>query len=255
MKTNLGVFYLVVLHIGAWPQRCEGATWDYAKAALEGKTCALVSNSAELLKYQHGTLINANQVVARLNLPPYEAHAKYVGSKTDVVFTGYPPLVGLPGKPNWARAQGYNPKLYHRLTETFTFLVDAYCASDRSKPKLLRGGYASQSVCLKHSKRAKRVCSALKMKCGLGPTEMLDSAWQSASKSLLPGAISTGFVGYHMLLSACRCVNVYGFNTSIGGHYWDVRHKTGKSHRMWPEHKVIVSTCIAKNPPNFSTIS
>ena len=56
-------------------------------------------------------------------------------------------------------------------------------------------------------------------------------------------AVSTGFVGYHMLVSACRCVNVYGFNTSVGGHYWDVKHRADKSHRMGPEHDVMVSTC------------
>ena len=222
-------------------------TWDVAKTALEGKACALVSNSAELLKGQYGTLINGNDIVARLNLPPFKAHAKHVGNRTDVVFTGYPALIDPPGKANSARAEGYNPRLYEGFTSTFTFLVDAYCANDRSKPKSPRGGHASQSACMKKSMKAKRVCSSLRMRCGLGPTAMLDSAWESASAASLSGVISTGFVGYHMLLSACRCVNVYGFNTSVEGHYWDVTHETDKSHQMGLEHNVIVSTCAATN--------
>ena len=116
----------------------EGITtsWEEAKTTLAGKTCAIVSNSAELLNHEHGAAIDANDVVVRLNLPPIGGRLKnikkHAGSKTDLVFTGYPPLIGLPGKPTWARAQGYHPKqTYDGMNETFAFMVDAYCASDK----------------------------------------------------------------------------------------------------------------------------
>lgn len=241
---RLEVIFVVAIALGS---RCHGASWEDAKITLNlaGQTCAIVSNSAELLKHEYGTQIDASDVVARLNLPPLTpAHSNHTGNRTDIVFTGYPLLVGLPGKPKWAQAQGYNPEnTYMGMNDTFAFLVDAYCAQDSAKPKHLISKWSSQKICMKQSKAAVRVCSALKLRCGLGPTDLLDAAWLNATRNHLPGAISTGFVGYHMLVSSCRCVRAFGFDTNTGGHYWNQKHRADKSHNFEPEHRMIKTTC------------
>ena len=100
---------------------------------------------------------------------------------------------------------------------------------------------------MKQSKKALKACLGLKMRCGMGPTDLLDTAWLNATGSHLTSAISTGFVGYHMLVSSCGCLNAYGFDTAVGGHYWDRKHRADRSHNMGPEHTVIKTTC-AKSP-------
>ena len=49
---------------------------EESKALMNGKTCALVSNSAEILSARNGTLIDSNDLVVRLNLPPRRGDAR-----------------------------------------------------------------------------------------------------------------------------------------------------------------------------------
>ena len=55
---------------------------------LKGKTCAVVSNSADLINYEYGEFIDSHDVVIRCNWSQINGYEKHVGTRTDVRFTG-----------------------------------------------------------------------------------------------------------------------------------------------------------------------
>jgi hypothetical protein len=51
---------------------------------LKGKTCAVVSNSGDLMNYEYGELIDSHDVVIRCNWSLINGYEKHVGTKTDI---------------------------------------------------------------------------------------------------------------------------------------------------------------------------
>ena len=54
---------------------------------LQGKTCAVVSNSGDLMNYEYGELIDSHDVVIRCNWSLINGYEKYVGKRTDIRMT------------------------------------------------------------------------------------------------------------------------------------------------------------------------
>lgn len=51
---------------------------------LKGKTCAVVSNSGDLMNYEYGKLIDSHDVVIRCNWSLIDGYEKNVGTRTDI---------------------------------------------------------------------------------------------------------------------------------------------------------------------------
>jgi hypothetical protein len=51
---------------------------------LKGKTCAVVSNSGELVNHEYGELIDSHDVVIRCNWCLIDGYEKHVGKRTDI---------------------------------------------------------------------------------------------------------------------------------------------------------------------------
>ena len=51
---------------------------------LQGKTCAVVSNSGDLMNYEYGELIDSHDVVIRCNWSLIDGYEKNVGTRTDI---------------------------------------------------------------------------------------------------------------------------------------------------------------------------
>jgi hypothetical protein len=94
MKSDLGnvVTLLFLLFVGV----SEGDKFGQNMK----KSCALVSNAGELRGSHKGADVNAHDLVARINFAPIKGFESDVGARTDLVFTGYPAIVGIPGKPS-----------------------------------------------------------------------------------------------------------------------------------------------------------
>eukprot|EP00854_Cymbomonas_tetramitiformis_P000802 gene802-1282_t len=60
----------------------EDAKWRYS-------SCALVSNSGELLSKRMGEEIDSHDAVIRMNFPPVKGFEPFVGSKTTFDFTNH----------------------------------------------------------------------------------------------------------------------------------------------------------------------
>jgi len=54
---------------------------------LRGKTCAVVSNSGELMNHEYGELIDSHDVVIRCNWCLIDGYEKHVGKRTDIRLT------------------------------------------------------------------------------------------------------------------------------------------------------------------------
>ena len=69
----------------------------YEDSETKYDTCAVVSNSGRLLKYEHGEEIDKAQAVFRINYPPTEGYEKHVGSRTtfDIVNGHHAQRLGL----------------------------------------------------------------------------------------------------------------------------------------------------------------
>jgi len=54
---------------------------------LKGKTCAVVSNSGDLMNYEYGEFIDSHDVVIRCNWSLIRGYEKHVGTRTDIRFS------------------------------------------------------------------------------------------------------------------------------------------------------------------------
>tara|TARA_S200002703_G_scaffold158139_1_gene167736 strand:- start:3166 stop:3795 length:630 start_codon:yes stop_codon:yes gene_type:complete len=54
---------------------------------MKGKTCAVVSNSGDLVNYEYGKLIDEHDVVIRCNWSLINGYEKHVGTRTDIRFS------------------------------------------------------------------------------------------------------------------------------------------------------------------------
>ena len=51
---------------------------------LKGKTCAVVSNSGDLMNHEYGEFIDSHDVVIRCNWCLIDGYEKHVGKRTDI---------------------------------------------------------------------------------------------------------------------------------------------------------------------------
>ena len=238
----------------------RGKAMHDLESQLGEKTCALVSNSGELLLTRNENKgIDKHDIVVRLNFAPFLDYSKFVGRQVHLVFTGYPPLVGLPERPNFTVNRGYKLSDYSSGRNITVILADAFCANDTVKPKHLRNGIHKQYVCETMTKKAIRKCTDIFGidNCARLHTEDLNFIWKDAKRRSWEHAVSSGWVSYKILQNWCKCVDVYGFSGTNKAHYWfglkrarksvitsdHRKHKTLPRHDMTIEGRHYESTC------------
>ena len=112
----------------------------YEDSEFKYDTCAVVSNSGRLLKYENGEEIDKAQAVFRINYPPTEGYEKHVGSRTtfDIVNGHHAQRLGLvPAE----RLRFLDPKYCDQVRRE-----ESICSSRACEPPPAAALYLSPSV-------------------------------------------------------------------------------------------------------------
>lgn len=198
-----------------------------------GKKCAVVSSSADLLDHKDGGTIDEYDVVARINFPVLHGYHEFVGSKTSIVISGWPPFT--------APAEGgAEPKYLDRgrstdyKNGTHVVIADMECATREAVGDLMRrNGFADPAhLSLPKCLRATKECEKRGFACAQIPPGELSAFLQ---KSYIP---STGFIGVNLLSVSCKCVKLFGFdaNKVSNAEYWKKDKDVREWHQFDKEH-------------------